>query len=290
MCLTFLLFIFESTKSQGIEKEDLDSINESIRQTPLFVHKQWETSEEEIIKFTDSQPAFGAYKDNFFITGFPLNKSINKQTADILFQISIRQRLTRSRLPFHSFLYLTYTQKSFWNIYAESAPFKDNNYNPGLGLGRYIIHDNKLYGITCLQIEHESNGKDGLESRSWNMLSISAKYFINYRLSVSGKIWLPYVDGGENKNLLDYRGLGYFSIEYLSRNQRWWITADLNPRKKIGNINSTLTAAYQISKNNNLYLYARFFDGKGESLLDFDKHTMNLRFGFCMKPDFSNIF
>ena len=290
MCLTFLLFIFESTKSQGIEKEDLDSINESIRQTPLFVHKQWETSEEEIIKFTDSQPAFGAYKDNFFITGFPLNKSINKQTADILFQISIRQRLTRSRLPFHSFLYLTYTQKSFWNIYAESAPFKDNNYNPGLGLGRYIIHDNKLYGITCLQIEHESNGKDGLESRSWNMLSISAKYFINYRLSVSGKIWLPYVDGGENKNLLDYRGLGYFSIEYLSRNQRWWITADLNPRKKFGNINSTLTAAYQISKNNNLYLYARFFDGKGESLLDFDKHTMNLRFGFCMKPDFSNIF
>lgn len=290
MCLTFLLFIFESTKSQGIEKENLDSINESIRQTPIFVHKQWETSEEEIIKFTDSQPAFGAYKDNFFITGFPLNKSINRQTADILFQISIRQRLTRSRLPFHSFLYLTYTQKSFWNIYAESAPFKDNNYNPGLGLGRYIIHDNKLYGITCLQIEHESNGKDGLESRSWNMLSVSAKYFINYRLSVSGKLWLPYVDGGENKKLLDYRGLGYFSIEYLSRNQRWWITADLNPRKKFGNINSTLTAAYQISKNNNLYLYARFFEGKGESLLDFDKHTMNLRFGFCMKPDFSNIF
>ena len=81
MCLTFLLFIFESTKSQGIEKENLDSINESIRQTPIFVHKQWETSEEEIIKFTDSQPAFGAYKDNFFITGFPLNKSINRQTG-----------------------------------------------------------------------------------------------------------------------------------------------------------------------------------------------------------------
>lgn len=70
MCLTFLLFIFESTKSQGIEKEDLDSINESIRQTPLFVHKQWETSEEEIIKFTDSQPAFGVYKDNFFCNRF----------------------------------------------------------------------------------------------------------------------------------------------------------------------------------------------------------------------------
>ena len=226
----------------------------------------------------------------FFATGFPLNKTLNRQTSDVLFQISIRHRLTRSHLPFHSFLYLTYTQKSFWDIYAESAPFKDNNYNPGIGLGRYIVHNNKLYGITVLQIEHESNGKGGLESRSWNMLSLSAKYFINYRLSVSGKVWLPFVDGGENKDLLNYRGLGYLLVEYLSKNQRWWITADINPRKKVININSTVTVSYQISKNNNLYLYARFFEGEGENLLDFNKHTMNLRFGFCIKPDFSSIF
>lgn len=290
---TFLLIV-TATRSQVLESLRNDStyaiINKNIQETPLFTHRQWETNEADIIKYTDSQPAFGVYKDNLFLTGFPLNKSINKQTADVFLQISIRHRLTRSRLPFNSFLYLTYTQKSFWNIYAKSAPFKDNNYNPGIGIGRYIIYDNKLYGIMCLQLEHESNGKDGSDSRSWNMISMSAKYFINYRLSVSGKLWLPYVDGDENKDLLTYRGLGYFSIEYLSRNQRWWITAEVSPRKKVLNINTTLTAAYQISKNNNLYLYARFFEGTGENLLEFNKYTINTRFGICIKPDFSSIF
>lgn len=295
LLLSFICLLTVTTiRSQVFESLRNDSaytvVNKSIQETSLFTHQQWETSEADIIKYTDSQPAFGVYKDNLFLTGFPLNKSINKQTADVFLQISIRQRLTRSRLPFSSFLYLTYTQKSFWNLYAESAPFKDNNYNPGIGIGRYIIHDNKLYGVMCLQLEHESNGKDGPASRSWNMISISAKYFINYRLSVSGKLWLPYVDGDENKDLLTYRGLGYFSVEYLSRNQRWWITAEVSPRKKVLNINTTLTAAYQISRNNNLYLYARFFEGTGESLLEFNKYTINTRFGICIKPDFSSIF
>lgn len=110
----------------------------------------------------DALPAFGVYKDHCFSAGIPLNESIDKNTADALFQISIRHRLTKSRFPFNTFLYFTYTQKSFWNIYAKSSSLRDSNYNPTLGLGKYIIRNNVSKGTAFLQIEHESHGREAL--------------------------------------------------------------------------------------------------------------------------------
>jgi phospholipase A1 len=268
----------------------LQKIDAHMQKTPFYSKSQIEVNEEEVMKAVDKLPAFGVYKDTYFTTGIPLNKTINRNTADALFQISIRHRVTRSRLPFNSFLYLTYSQKSFWDIYADSAPFRDNNYNPSLGIGRYIIRNNKLEGTAFLQFEHESNGKVEKDSRSWNMMSLSTKYFFNMQLSLGLKVWIPYVDGEHNQDLLNYRGLGIANMNYISRDKRWWLTADINPRKGWGNINTTITAGFKISKNDNQYLYARFFNGKGDSLLDYNKYNMNIRIGVCIKPDFNSIF
>lgn len=268
-------------------KDSLYHIYDSIiRQTPAFSKTPIHLTEHNLLQVLDAQPSFAVYKDVYFITGIPLHEKTSKNTADAMFQLSIRQRLTKSYLPFNTFAYLTFTQKSFWNIYAKSSPFKDNNYNPGIGFGKYIIKNNQLKGSLFIQIEHESNGKDSLESRSWNYLSIAFKYFYNPRLTLSSKVWLPYVDGGENKDLLDYRGLGTFTVNCITRNHKWWLSAELNPRKGFGNINTTFTAAFRISENQNQYLYARFFNGKGESLIDYNKYAMNIRIGICIKPDF----
>ncbi len=112
--------------------------------------KYLEISEEKALEVFDNQPNFGMYHDNYFITGVPTNTAINKHTADAKFQISIRQRLMKTHLPFNTFLMLTYTQKSFWNIYENSSPFGDNNYNPGIVLTKPIIRNNKLRGVTAL--------------------------------------------------------------------------------------------------------------------------------------------
>ncbi|WP_029904658.1 phospholipase A [Prevotella sp. 10(H)] len=271
-----------------------DSIREqytkAMEDPNIFKPKHLEISEEEAIKVADKLPAFAVYKDTYFVTGVPLNREITSSSADATFQISIRHRLTRSVLPLKSFLYLTYTQRSFWDIYAESSPFRDTNYNPGLGLGKYVFHDNKLVGAAFVQLKHESNGRAGDESRSWNYLSLSMKYYFNARFNISGEFWVPYVDGGNNKDLLDFRGLGYLSFNYTSNKHLWWLSADINPRKGFGNVNTTLTAGFRISERSNQYLFARFFQGYGESLLDYDKYTMNIRVGICIKPDFYSIF
>ena len=271
-----------------------DSIDNVIRfhleKTPFYKNSQIEVDEEEVLKIIDALPAFGVFKDTYFTTGIPLNQTINRNTADALFQISIRHRLTKSRLPFNTFLYLTYTQKSFWDIYADSAPFRDSNYNPAIGLGKYIIHDNKFKGTAFLEIEHESNGRDGEESRSWNMISLSAKYFFNLQLSFGVKVWIPIVDGDHNKDLIDYRGIGTLSVNYITKDAKWWLSAELNPRKGWGNMNTVATAGFKVSRNANQYIYARFYNGRGDSLLDYNRYDMNIRVGFCIKPDFGSIF
>ena len=159
-----MIFTNDSLR-QGYEK--------SMKNPYILKPKQLNISKDEAITMADRSPAFAAYRDNYFVTGIPLNKKVTSETADAAFQISIRHRLTKSILPFNTFAYLTYTQKSFWNIYAESSPFRDTNYNPGLGLGKYLFHNNKLAGAVFLQLMHESNGRDGDESRSWNYLSLS---------------------------------------------------------------------------------------------------------------------
>lgn len=268
----------------------LNAYEREVREISFYKKKLINVNDEDIIKIMDALPAFAIYRDTYFSTGIPLNRSINCNTADALFQISIRHRVTRSVLPFNTFLFFTYSQKSFWDVYAESCPFRDNNYNPGLGLGRYITKDNKMLGAGFIQIEHESNGRDGDESRSWNYLSASAKYFHNPRLSLAVKAWIPFVDGGNNKDLIDYRGIATFAVNYMSRNLKWWASAEVTPRKGWGNANTVLSLAFIGSKKSNTYFYLRFSDGIGESLLDYNKYSMNLRAGICFKPDFYSIF
>lgn len=276
-----LLYVSDST---------MQKIGTYVDTTSLLTRNQIHTSEQEVIEVLDALPAFAVYRDMYFTTGVPLNEKITRKSADALFQLSIRQRLTKSYLPFNTFAYLTYTQKSFWDIYDSSAPFRDTNYNPGIGLGKYIIRNYQLKGAMFIQIEHESNGRDEEESRSWNYLSFSAKYFYNHRLTFGMKAWIPYVDGGENKDLIDYRGIAVLSTNYRSNDSKWWLTAELTPRKGWGNANTIITAAFRVSKNSNQYLYARFYNGKGESLLDYKKYCMNIRVGICIKPNFLSVY
>ncbi len=293
--LASILFLSTSLYISG--QDNIIDLSDSTRQRSynamksfdIFKPRHFDISEDEAIRLADKLPSFAVYRDTYFVTGIPLNKEITNNSADASFQISVRQRLTKSVLPLNTFAYMTYTQKSFWNIYAESSPFKDTNYNPGLGLGKYIIYKDQLIGALFAQVKHESNGRDGEDSRSWNYLSLSMKYYFNAHLSFSGEVWIPWVDGRNNKDLLDYKGLGFLSINYISNKHRWWLSADVNPRKNFG-INTNITAAFKISDRSNQYVFAKFYQGYGESLLDYNKYTMNFRVGICIKPDFYNVF
>ncbi len=53
-------------------------------------------------------------------------------------------------------------------------PMTDLNFNPGIGLTKPLFVKNRYIGKVSLIIEHESNGRDSIWSRSWNKVSLSA--------------------------------------------------------------------------------------------------------------------
>lgn len=249
-----------------------------------------EIDEKEVLNLLDRQPSFAMYKDNYFTTGIPTNKKVSQYTADAKFQLSIRQRLTKTVLPFNSLLMLTYTQKSFWDIYQNSFPFADNNYNPGLALAKPFIVHNKLEGLGILAFEHESNGRgDSLESRSWNYFVFTGTYFYNPYFTFQAKVWAGWA-GSDNPDLLDYRGYGLLAVNYRSKNNRLWISAIVNPRKGFKSFNTQLELNLKLNKIANQYFFVQWYDGYGESLLEYDQYTSMIRIGFCIKPPLRNMY
>ena len=248
-----------------------------------------EIDQESAIKLFDKEASFGMFRDNYFITGAPTNKRITKENADVKFQISIRQRLTKSVLPFNTFLMLTYTQKSFWDMYDSSAPFRDNNFNPGLMLAKPIISDNKLKGMAYMALEHESNGKGGEESRSWNYLVFSGAHFLNARISVQAKFWAGWLSS-DNKDLYNYRGIGILAFNYRTLDERFVLSAVLNPRKQVWKVNTQLEMSYKVTPKSNQYIFLQWFQGYAENLLEYNQYSSMVRIGICIKPKLHNLY
>lgn len=244
-----------------------------------------------IVKDFDSRPFFSLYKDNYFVAGTALNQKPNEFNSDVKFQISFSQRLTRSVLPWHSYLFLFYSQKAMWNIFEESLPFHDLNFNPGIGLSKLLIFKGKLVGKATLLVEHESNGRDGEASRSWNKVSLSASAFVLPDLMVHGKFWIPIIDGQQNKDILRYSGIFQVGGQWISRNKRWVVDATFVKRKGWNfSFNTIINVGFRLTKRDNQFLMLHFYDGYGENLLDYNKYHCRLRIGLLIRPTFFSDF
>lgn len=235
----------------------------------------------------DNGPYFTLFRDNYFIVGTEIGSKPTKTNSDVKFQISVSQRLTKSTLPFNTYLYLTYTQKCFWNVFEESLPMRDLNFNPGIGIAKLLIVKDRLVGKANLLIEHESNGKSGEDSRSWNRITFGANIFVDPNFMVFGKVWIPIIDGENNKDLLDYCGIYQVGMSMRSRNERFGAAVILTKRRGWNlNYNTILELNYKIFPKENQYLFLQYYNGYGEGLLDYNKFHSRLRIGLVIKPKF----
>lgn len=233
----------------------------------------------------DNQPYFGLYKDNYFVFGPPIGQKPTKSNTNVKFQISIAQKLTRSTLPWGTYLYLFYTQKVFWNVLENSMPMPDLNFNPGIGLAKPLFVRNRFIGKAFFLIEHESNGKDGEKSRSWNKISFGASILIDPNIIVHGKIWIPIVDGMNNKDILNYSGIYQVGMQVYSNNRRLTGSVLLTKRRGFNlNYNTTIELAYRFLKRDNQYFFLQYYNGYGEGLLDYNVFHSQLRIGIVIKP------
>ena len=232
-------------------------------------------------------PAFSIHKDNFFISGVPLNEKITKRTADAKYQISFKQLMTRNTLPWDTYLFLTYTQKAFWNIYENSSPFQEINFNPSIGFGKPVYNKNdRLVGLASLMLEHESNGREGDFSRSWNSVNFKYSLMLDPELKLTAEAWVPFSYKSGNPDLLDYIGLAEANLEYDIIPKRF--IAELMLRKGLEwNWKGAYRARifYRPFKMSNQYFMLEWFNGYAESLINYTEHVNMIRVGYVIKTN-----
>jgi phospholipase A1 len=254
--------------------------------SPSMLFGQSELTKDSVESILRGTPAFSIYKDNYFITGMPMNQRATEDNSDVKIQFSFKQRIQNKPLIWGSYFYLIYTQKSFWDIYKQSSPFAETNYNPGLQLNKPLFKSNKYIGTLTFSFEHESNGRDSIYSRSWNFMALSYRRFFSDKTNGSLKLILP-VERSDNPDLNKY--IGYAEAQFEWDIRKDLLILDVLARKGAswdakGGFMATLS--YRPSVKRNIYWTLQWWQGYAENLVDYRKNTSMLRIGFMVKPTF----
>jgi len=271
---------------RAIRQEERDSIRMKIRERLDNIGPDYNA--DSVRKEIERGNYFSLFKDNYFVGGIPLGQKIKSDNSNVKFQLSISHRLTKSILPFDTYLFLQFSQKTIWNVMEESLPMRDMNFNPGIGLGHLIIRKNRYIGKTLIMLEHESNGKDSIMSRSWNKVSFGINLMLSDNVDIQTKLWIPIVDGENNSNIVRYNGIGHFGINYYTDNKRIHAGLLTTWRSKSFSFNTQWEFSIKLNDKVNQYLFIQYYNGYGENMLDYDRYKSVIRLGFVIKPrDFS---
>jgi outer membrane phospholipase A len=211
------------------------------------------------------------------------------------FQFSFKYRLTGEAnqssllVPAIRGLYFAYSQRSLWDLDAKSSPFYDTSYMPELfyeWLAPGKRGPDSGFHWLGLQTgyQHESNGKDGDDSRSLNTLYARVGFVIGplsgWHAIISPKAYY-YLDVSDE--IAKYRGYGDLTVA-LARNDstQLSITARAAQARGKGSTQFDLTQPVNIPWINlNAYLHFQYFRGYGESLLNYNQRSSIWRAGFA---------
>ncbi len=222
---------------------------------------------------------FFRYKDNYILGGKPNTKV----------QFSLKFPII-----LHENLFLAYTQQMFWKLSAQSKPFQDINFNPELFYEWQRPH--RLIRAFALGIEHRSNGKAGLESRSLDRLFVETGAEIGwkgYQLRWDTRVfWIYDIDWQTNNEIRQYTGFWYtrFAVDGLLEQlipTKTELYLQFNPggesgtKSRYGSIESGLKVRARIF-GSLPYLMVQYYYGYMESLLDYNVPTHSYRIGFLL--------
>lgn len=216
------------------------------------------------------------------------------------FQFSFKYRVLGQRaqlgneLPALRGLYAGYTQRSLWDIDAESSPFYDSSYMPELMYeSQAVIDPGSAGGLKLLGyqigVRHESNGQQGPESRSLNIAYIRPAFSFGrldgWNLIVAPRIFEYIVDVENNPDIKDYRGNAELTV-ILGRNDRGALalTGRLGKGAHKGSLQADLTIPVKSDKMFDFatYVLIQYWNGYGESLRSYNQRSETVRAGFSL--------
>lgn len=209
------------------------------------------------------------------------------QSVEVKFQVSLKFPVATGVLGDDSSLWFGYTQESYWQAYNSdvSAPFRDTNYEPEA----FIVTEPDLsffgaklsylnYGIA-----HQSNGRGEPLSRSWNRVYADF-VFERENTVVSFKPWYRIPESSrndDNPDIEDYMGHGELNMVHVVGD----VTYDVLLRNNLkfdGNNRGAVRLGVSFPMWGKVRGYAQYFEGYGQSLLDYNNYTRSFGLGFML--------
>jgi phospholipase A1 len=205
------------------------------------------------------------------------------QHLETKFQISMKLPIARNLIFGQGDLYAAYTNRSFWQQFnkTHSSPFRDTNHEAETWLS--FDTDYTILGFRNSAIltgfTHQSNGQSGLLSRSWNRLYTD---FILEKgdIYLSFKPWYRIPENesqDDNHDIDDF--LGHFELRGVYKKQQHSFSLLFRNNLKTSSNKGAIELGWSFPIHNNVRGYVQWFNGYGESLLDYNNHTNSLGFG-----------
>ncbi len=210
---------------------------------------------------------------------------------EVKFQLSVKVQLNERDLLLPSDgLFLGFTLKAWWQLYSKdvSSPFRETNYQPEIFYTTPIKW--KPWGgnvALAFGLEHESNGQSQALSRSWNRLYAAALYERNnffavvrpwYRIPENEKETPDDSRGDDNPDIVDFMGHGEMMLGW--HGARYEVTAKFRGNTRFNKGAIDLAVSFPLYKR--FRGVVTYFNGYGESLIEYDHHQHRLGLGVLL--------
>jgi phospholipase A1/A2 len=270
--------------------------------TSTVLSRQWELDDES----RKRAPLIRLHRPNYGLAA-AYNSSPNRdaildidpkaraQNTEAKFQISAKIKLLNDLhiMGKDMDLWVAYTQLSFWQLYnsAFSSPFRETNYEPELLLN--IRTDYDLLGLGLLKgrivnlgINHQSNGRSEPLSRSWNRV-VANFGFEKGGFNLLLKSWYRIPENArddDNPDISKYMGYGEaWGIYYWNKHRfAAMLRNNLRPGDNRGAVQLDWSFPLSFLRNDRISGYIQYFNGYGESLLDYNKSVNRIGIGIML--------
>ncbi len=204
--------------------------------------------------------------------------------TEVQFQLSFKTKIWPELLTSRGDLWFGYTQKSYWQGFKDSSPFRETNYEPELIYGYRT--DFPLLGLNgrllTVGLNHQSNGQGEPLSRSWNRVTAGA-LFDHGPWALQARAWwrIPESDASDgNPQITDTVGRGELRGFWLRGDHvlSVMVRSNFTPSRPKG----AIQVDYSIPLGGAVKGYVQAFHGYGDSLIDYDHIGSRLSIGIML--------
>ena len=260
------------TRRLQYERQDVENPFALLPHRPNYLILGYNTKSPNIEPFEEAYP----------------DEDLEADNLETKFQISIKVPIVYNLFGDNGDLYLAYTNRSFWQQFNKdiSSPFRESDHEPEAWIT--FKNDWQILGLrnslNSVGISHQSNGQAGSLSRSWNRI-YAHLVFEHEDLYFAIKPWWRIPESGDdddNPDITDYMGNFEFQGVYKIRQHTLGLMFRNNLEFGDESNRGAVQLDWSFPISGKLRGYLQWFNGYGESLIDYDAYVNSIGVGVAI--------